>query len=175
MKITKEQIRSIIREALLNEVEDAADARDTASTMTRAIEKRKRENPRPEDFETWDQQKQRKGQATPVDTSPEAQEMVREVLSFLEGIGTPKQVGDRNRYTVMPMSGVELDFNVMTKKSGIKLMVAVSAISDVLPQGSSDGEDIDFLAENMGKLSEILMTIADSGLPINTISFSTRV
>lgn len=174
MKITKEQIRSIIREALLNEVEDAADARDTATTMTRAIEKRKRENPRPEDFETWDQQKQRKGQATPTDTSPESQKMVGEVLSFLEGIGTPKQVGDRNRYTVEPIKGVELDFNVMTKKSGVKLIVTVSAVRDYLPQGSSDGEDIDFLAENMGKMSKLLMAIADSGLPIHTISFSTR-
>ena len=72
MKITKNQIRNLIREALIRESEE-----DDDGGMYAAWQQRLRDDPRPTDNETRDEERKRLGKASPVDDSPEAQKMVR--------------------------------------------------------------------------------------------------
>ncbi len=172
MKITKRQIRNLIREALIRESEDDRDD----GGMYAAWARRQIENPHPHDKETWDEERRRLGKKTPADTSPEVLKLKDKVLEFIKGsnLGSAKQVEGANRWSVQPTQGVEVDFLIQSKASGIKLKVSISAISDYLPQGSFDGEDASFLADNLVKMSEILKKLGESELPIYDIGFSTR-
>ncbi len=172
MKITKSQIRNLIREALIRESEDDRDD----GGMYAAWAKRQRENPHPHDKETWDEERKRTGKSTPTDSSPEAKKLVDDVLAFIEdsSLGTPQQVGDANRYTVKPVREIEVDFLVQTKKSGLRLVVKILGTRDFVPSGANiDGEDLEFVAENMSKITDILSALAGSGLPIHTFTVGT--
>ena len=108
MKITKNQIRNLIREALIRESED-----DEVSGYDLWAQ-RLRDDPHPHDKETRDEERKRLGKASPADDSPEAQKMLDDVLAFIKesNWGTPQQVGDSNRYTVRPVREIEIDFLV---------------------------------------------------------------
>ena len=171
MKITKNQIRNLIREALIREAEEADDGDAYAMWQ-----KRRRENPHEHDNESYADYKKRTGQGPEVDKSSDAQQMVSDVLAFIEesNLGTPKQVGDANRYTVEPISGTEVDFHIMTRKSGLRLVVKVMGTRDFVPSGGNyDPEDLEFIAENMSKITDILNTLAGSGLPIHSFTVGT--
>jgi len=170
MKIAKKQLRRMIQKALIIEAEDDRDD----GGMYAAWAKRLRDEPHPHDNETWDEERKRAGKATLVDDSPEAQKMVEDVLGFIETMGMPSQVGDTNRYTVEPIKGVEIDFHIMTRKSGLRLVVKVLGKKDFVPSGGNyDAEDLEFVAGNMSKITDILNALAGSGLPIHSFSVGT--
>ena len=171
MKITKSQIRSLIREALIRE-----SGEDDEVSGYDLWQQRMRDNPRPEDKETRDEERKRLGKPSTVDTSSEAQKMVSDVLAFIEesNWGTPQQAGDANRYTVKPVREIEVDFLVKTRGERRQLLVKILGTRDFVPNGGNyDAEDLDFLAGNMGKIAEILNALADSGLPIHQFSVGT--
>ena len=171
MKITKSQIRSLIRGALIKE-----SGEDDEVSGYDLWQQRLRDDPRPEDKETRDEERKRLGKASTVDTSPEAQKMVSDVLAFIEesNWGTPQQAGDANRYTVKPVREIEVDFLVKTRGERRQLLVKVLGTRDFVPNGGNyDAEDLGFLAENMGKIVEVLNALAESELPIHTFSVGT--
>ena len=172
MKITKRQLGNFIRKSLIREAEGDRDD----GGMYAAWARRQRENPHPHDKETWDEERKRMGKATPTDTSPEAKKMVDDVLAFIEdsNLGTPQQVGDSNRYTVNPVREIEVDFLIQTKKSGLRLVVKILGTRDFVPSGANiDGEDLEFVAENMSKITDVLSALAGSGLPIHSFTVGT--
>jgi len=62
----------------------------------------------------------------------------------------------------------------MTRKSGLRLVVKVSGKRDFVPNGGNyDAEDLEFVAGNMSKITDILNTLASSGLPIHSFSVGT--
>ena len=73
-------------------------------------QQRLRDDPRPEDKETRDEERKRLGKASPVDTSPEAQKMVSDVLAFIEesNWGTPQQAGDAKSHRLVGRSALHL-------------------------------------------------------------------
>jgi len=169
MKITKRQIRNLIRESLIREAEEEDDGGAYAMWQQRL-----RDNPQPHDKESIGDYKKRTGQSAPVDDSPEAQKMVEDVLDFIETIGMPSQVGDSNRYTVEPVKGTEVDFHIQTRKNGLRLVVKVMGTRDFVPSGGNyDPEDLEFVAGNMSKITDILKALAGSGLPIHSFSVGT--
>jgi len=163
MKITKRQLRNLIRESILKEADDSDDVNYAYDLWSKNQRERGPNKPKPE---------------SPPSESPAVIEVKDKVLSFLEGssLGEPKQTGIQHRWTVEPMNGVEIDFHVQARNDKPRLMVKVSAIADFLPGNRNfGGEDLGFLAENLIKVSQLLKTIDGAELPIYTISFSTRM
>ena len=97
--------------------------------------------------------------------------------TFAKTLGTPKQLGDRNRYDVEPTRGLEVSFIVQTKTNGkIVLKVQVSATDNYLPRGGAmDLEDLEDVADGMVKMSQVLKKIATSGLPVRDVSIQSRL
>ena len=114
---------------------------------------------------------------SPVDKSPEAQKMMADVETFAKTLGTPRQLGDRNRYDVEPMRGLEVSFIVRTTPNGKRVLkVQISAADRYLPRGSVDGVgDLEDKAAGMVKMSQIMKKIAASGLPIRDVSIQSRM
>ena len=133
-------------------------------------------------YDLWSKNQRERGPDKPKPENPPSEspaviEVKDKVLSFLEGasLGEPKQMGMQHRWAVDPLPGVEIDFHVQARNDRPRLMVKVSAIADFLPGNRNfGGEDVGFLAENLVKVSQMLKVIDDAGLPIHTISFSTR-
>lgn len=167
MRITKQQLKEMIRSSILRESNDDYD--DIQNTM-RMYHDNIRNNPdHPANKPPVDK--------SPVDKSPEAQKMMADVETFAQTLGTPRQVGDRNRYEVEPMRGLEVSFIVQTKPNGkIVLKVQVSATGDYLPVGGAmDLEDLEVTAEGMVKMSQVLKKIAASGLPVRDVTIQKRM
>ena len=167
MKITKHRLREMIRSSILRESNDDYD--DIQDTM-RMYHDNIRNNPdHPANKPPVDK--------SPVDKSPEAQKMMADVETFAKTLGTPKQLGDRNRYDVEPMRGLEVSFIVQTKTNGkIVLKVQVSATDNYLPRGGAmDLEDLEDVADGMVKMSQVLKKIATSGLPVRDVSIQSRL
>ena len=162
MKITKSQLRNLIRESILRESEDDEDH----SEIMRMYHANRRalgpEKPSPEN---------------PPSEAPAVIEVKDKVLSFLEGagLGEPKQTGIQHRWTIEPYPGVEFDFHVKAHNDKPRLVIKLSAIRDFLPGNTNVyAEDVGLVAENLGKISQILKALDGSGLPVHMISFSTR-
>lgn len=167
MKITKHRLREMIRSSILRESNDDYD--DIQDTM-RMYHDNIRNNPdHPANKPPVDN--------SPVDKSPEAQKMMADVETFAKTLGTPKQLGDRNRYDVEPTRGLEVSFIVQTKTNGkIVLKVQVSATDNYLPRGGAmDLEDLEDVADGMVKMSQVLKKIATSGLPVRDVSIQSRL
>jgi hypothetical protein len=162
VKITKRQLRNLIRESILREADDSDDVNYAYNLWSKNQQKRGPEKPRPENAPS---------------ESPAVIEVKDKVLSFLEGagLGEPKQMGIQHRWTVEPHPGVEFDFHVQAMKDKPRLVIKLSAIRDFLPGNANVyAEDVGLVAENLVKISQILKALDDSGLPIHMISFSTR-
>ncbi len=98
MKITKRQLREMIRSTLLTEADDDY---DDIQDMMRRYHDNIRNNPdHPANKPPVDK--------SPVDKSPEAQKMMADVETFAKTLGTPKRLGDRNRYDVEPVRGLDV-------------------------------------------------------------------
>jgi len=168
MKITKHQLREMIRSSILREA-DGDDDDDTYGMM-RMYHDKIRSNPdHPANKPPVDK--------SPVDKSPEAQNMMADVETFAKTLGTPKQFGDRNRYDVEPMRGLEVSFIVRTTPNGKRVLkVQISATDRYLPRGSVDGlGDLEDKADGMVKMSQIMKKIAASGLPIRDVTIQSRM
>lgn len=167
MKITKHQLREMIRSTLLTEADDDYDG---IQDMMQRYHDNIRNNPN-------HSARKPKVDKSPVDKSPEAQKMMADVETFAKTLGTPKQFGDRNRYDVEPMRGLEVSFIVRTTPNGkIVLKVQISATDLYLPRGSVDGlGDLEDKAAGMVKMSQIMKKIAASGLPIRDVSIQSRM
>ena len=168
MKITKHQLREMIRSSILREA-DGDDDDDTYGMMQMYHDKIRNNPDHPANKPPVDK--------SPVNKSPEAQKMMADVETFAKTLGTPKQLGDRNRYDVEPMRGLEVSFIVQTKTNGkIVLKVQVSATDNYLPRGGAmDLEDLEDVADGMVKMSQIMKKIAASGLPIRDVSIQSRM
>mgnify|MGYP006226441671 FL=1 len=167
MKITKHRLREMIRSTLLREADDDYDG---IQDMMQRYHDNIRNNP---DHSA----RKPKVDNSPVDKSPEAQKMMADVETFAKTLGTPKQFGDRNRYDVEPMRGLEVSFIVRTTPNGkIVLKVQVSATDNYLPRGGAmDLEDLEDAADGMVKMSQVLKKIAASDLPIRDVSIQSRL
>ena len=167
MKITKHQLREMIRSSILRESNDDYD--DIQDMMQRYHDNIRNNPDHPANKPPVDK--------SPVDKSPEAQKMMAKVEAFAKTLGTPRQSGGRNRYDVDPMRGLEVSFIVRTTPNGkIVLKVQISATDRYLPRGSVDGlGDLEDKAAGMVKMSEIMKKIAASGLPIRDVSIQSRM
>ena len=167
MKITKQRLREMIRSSILRESNDDY---DDIQDMMRTYHDNIRNNPdHPANKPPVDK--------TPVDKSPEAQAMMARVLGFANTLGKPERLGDRNRYDVEPMRGLEVSFIVQTKTNGkLVLKVQISATDNYLPRGGAmDLEDLEYAAGGMVKMSQIMEKIAASGLPIRDVAIQSRM
>ena len=167
MKITKHKLREMIRSTLLREADDDDD--DTYGMMQRYHDNIRNNPDHPANKPPVDK--------SPVDKSPEAQKMMADVEAFAKTLGTPNRLGDRNRYDVEPMRGLEVSFIVRTTPNGKRVLkVQISATDLYLPQGSVDGlGDLEDKAAGMVKMSQIMKKIAASGLPIRDVSIQSRM
>ena len=168
MKFTKQKLREMIRSTLLREA-DGDDDDDTYGMMQRYHDNIRNNPDHPANKPPVDK--------SPVDKSPEAQKMMADVETFAKTLGTPKQLGDRNRYDVEPVRGLEVSFIVQTKTNGkIVLKIQVSATGDYLPAGGAmDLEDLEDVADGMVKMSQVLKKIATSGLPARDVTIQKRM
>ena len=167
MKISKHRLREMIRSSILRESDDDYDG---IQDMMQRYHDNIRNNP---DHSA----RKPKVDNSPVDKSPEAQKMMADVEAFAKTLGTPNRLGDRNRYDVEPMRGLEVSFIVRTTPNGkIVLKVQVSATDNYLPRGGAmDLEDLEDAADGMVKMSAIMKKIAASGLPIRDVSIQSRM
>ena len=167
MKITKHQLREMIRSSILRESDDDYD--DIQGMMQMYHDKIRNNPDHPANKPPVDK--------SPVDKSPEAQKMMAKAEAFAKTLGTPKRFGDRNRYDVEPMRGLEVSFIVRTTPNGkIVLKVQVSATNDYLPRGGAiDLEDLEYAADGMVKMSQVLKKIATSGLPVRDVTIQSRI
>ena len=167
MKITKHQLREMIRSSILRESDDDYDG---IQDMMQRYHDNIRNNPN-------HSARKPKVDNTPVDKSPEAQKMMAKVEAFAKTLGTPRRDGDRNRYDVEPMRGLEVSFIVRTTPNGKRVLkVQISATDLYLPRGSVDGlGDLEDKAAGMVQMSEIMKKIASSGLPIRDVAIQSRM
>ena len=167
MKITKHQLREMIRSSILRESDDDYDG---IQDMMQRYHDNIRNNPN-------HSARKPKVDNSPVDKSPEAQKMMAKVEAFAKTLGTPRQAGGRNRYDVEPMRGLEVSFIVRTTPNGKRVLkVQISATDRYLPRGSVDGlGDLEDKAAGMVKMSQIMKKIAASGLPIRDVSIQSRM
>ena len=158
----------MIRSTLLREA-DGDDDDDTYSMMQMYHDKIRNNPDHPANKPPVDK--------TPVDKSQEAQAMMARVLGFANTLCKPERLGDRNRYDVEPMRGLEVSFIVQTKTNGnIVLKVQISATDNYLPRGGAmDLEDLEYAAGGMVKMSQIMKKIAASGLPIRDVAIQSRM